>query len=1574
MNSMTRHRGSFFCLRYLSTTCPGLRLGTVGSKRQYLPPFANRFLTMTENTRTTASPPMLNKSRLVDQTSGGPSLHDAAAQFLQSALKKRFPEQNIDPDKAMLGSPIWRSHGGDLVSHGNHFESLTYALARLAYTKTTANYIEGEHFLTLTPHASDPIHLPVSMDAITSLLNEHAPSLFLAFEQRQLDYWNETVDQLPRWQTLSNTLQEALDVQSVTGWDADECRLGRLVSQYPDKALRPTTGSGLSNVRACLLDLDIGFEMAEGNSARHLMLPGALVLSATIGTRELIVMYTISNGYESFDSLEQLGIVLPQRIDIDLSGQSLKWRLYEPEENIFDAMVWALIGTQIDSIEALDPASRSPLARFTSLRDESTTINARDNARVEQLENAIPEWLLAGSLDDIQAYSGYLTNLGSLRGESDSDVFNVEDIPLIDTYAQQKMCDAILADKTDEDTADLRLNDIRIIVTHSFEAGGFTLPDPRTRSVETLGEFALQNVRPYSATVAYADGTAAPVWMTVTFLLRMANEINIGETYPQLIKRTLIDDPVQARRHKARYRHQWPLLLPLLALECKLKQQGGVDDQGYRQICQLMESIETNAPLAEWPVQIRPLAFMPHYRLGNTPDTVANMYIIAPRAGSRGPCLLYQPLLDHPLRQFPSEQNMLYAFYQPGELRDSILAWLPTSTLSFEYAQYVFSSGIPSPWTITELAFEPFIHLDLTASVNLTNTPLSGDILTTLFTRNSQAMAELADRQSTSNAERRWALLGDSGWAMFSVAANFLSGSAGTAVWVWQSITQIQQALDAHERGDTIVEWSSIGDVLLTLGILLTQRVATRRIRFSSPLNENASQKRPYMDELLTVPTVTQPPTVTHDATPLSAELPETHLSTLAPATLGRINAGARFLQQINRFQVPAPNLPDGAQANANHLHELMGKLYAKVGERWFQVSAETDEPVFIVDPNDPERSGLSVKFDEATDRWHWDLKLRLRGGGPTGRIEALRREKARKKDEAWAALHLFITQEAAGKARLDEALQHLENNDVSATESDAAITTYTTTANELASGYAQALENLEKWREAGGAGVFYQSQLMRFTIEQHRCLSSWLRMKMREYAKVVVPLISQSELATTLPRATQMEAAQKAIVISDEIIDRLDRLHTSLDRLMTNTGTARKIAGDLKKLLPSFSRYDLQANEIGLSTELCLHEVPDSDMSQVRQLIVQIFDSAADAGHTLRSTEAGALNVDQLTTLVDHLADSERRLQELSVTWPDHLEPVRFRRIQTLVAQLHKLAHDRLLKSLPEPEEVPIAAMARLEPAPSTSRAIGKVNKSRPGGGEAQKTPSTEKPEPEVPIIKAATRRPVQTAILDDKDIIDDAMSLFLELNGFIQRLRTDAQRPSRIPADMQDLFDQQATRLDQAANDVDAVLARRRADFPVGRLSTELRTGAARLRREGIQVYSAILMGRKPRETYLEWMNEHGQVAIVKDERGRIKTRQRKDYFQEYRILDKTHQNKALWVAHFHYDNLTDPDDQFTAAHLKFAEGYLQELPAKTRQELNTFDALDNALRRIGKPQVLDLFLKLEPQAPAGAENLKE
>ncbi|QAX82428.1 hypothetical protein C2E19_00610 [Pseudomonas sp. DTU12.3] len=1532
---------------------------------------------MSETTRTIIAPPLLKKSRLVEKTSGGPTLQEAAVEMLRKALKTTFAQLQVDPDDIMLMTPVWHQHGQKLLSHSSRFESLPHALARLAFTGETANYIEGEHFLTVAPDMEDPVHLPVGMDAISTMLNENAPALFLAFAQSQLDYWNATEKEIPRWQQLADTLKETLDVQSIKGWDTNECSLARHVSAFPDKASRATTHAGLSDVRASLIDLDLAFELAEANQTRHLMVAGALVLTAKLDSRELVTMYTIDEGFESFSSLAELGATLPERIDMELSGQTLKWRLYEPDGNIFDAMVRALVSCQIDSIDALDPMTRSPLVRFISPQEHSDRERKANEVHVALLDKAIPDWLITGSLDDIQTYSGYLTELGRLR-DADSDSFDVNEIALIADYAQQQMQDAIVAAKPAKETTQLLPDQVRITITHSFEAGGLTLPDPFSTRVQTLGEFALYNTRPYLAKVAYADATSTPDWLTLDLLLRLAGEVNIGENYPKLLKKNLIDDAQQARFYKDRYCQQLPLLLPLLALECKLKRQGDVDEQGYRQVRQLIKSIADDTDVADWPVQIRPLAFMPRFRLSSTPDTVANMYLISPAAGTDGPCLLYRPLLDQPLRQFPSAQNMLYALYQPGELRDSILAWLPTRALSFDYAQYVFSTGLPSPWTLTELAFEPFIHLDLTAAVSLADTPMSKDIYTTLFTSHSQALADLADRQSTSNAERRWAILADSGWAIFGVAANFLSGPAGTAVWVWQTIAQIQQALDANERSDTAAEWSSIGDVLLTLGILLGQRIAVRRLRLSSPLGENAALNHASSAEMpQPAPLLRKEPTITHDATPITTPLPDAHLSLLAPVALTRIDSQSAFLTTIDHMKVDKPSLSEGATPNADHLYASNGKLYAQVGERWFQVSAQADEPVFVLDPGDPAHPGLSIRFDTKAARWHWELRLRLRGGGPTGRIEALRRKKAKTKEETWKELHRFIKQEAGRKANLEEALKPLPEGDDQTPMSEDEITTYITKSDELATSYTQALATLEQWREAGGAGVFYQSQLMRMTVEQHRFLSGWLRMRLREYAKIVAPQLSTAEPAQTRSRQTQMEAGRKAIAVSDEMVERLGRLHASLDRLNHHSGETQKVAGDLKRLLPTFSRRDLHANEIGMSIELSLREAPESTLDPLRQLIVPIFEGAAEAGHALverrnraQPAETQAIAVVRLSALVDRLADAKRRLQDVFDSSAAQLQTERFLRVQQLVNEFHELARERLLKALPEPEEIPLAAMARLEPVPSSSRAVGRVNRARPQVIE----PRRAAPEPppvveQMPVVRAAARRVLPVAALGDEALVDNAMLMSAGLEAVIKRLRIDAQRPSRIPADMKDLFDQQATRFNQAAVSVDEIFARRSADFPIANLGAELRTAATRLRREGVNIYGSMLTGRKPRESYLQWLHEHNLVQIVKDERGRIRTKQRQDFFQEYRILDISRQNKTLWVAHFHYDKLADPDEQFTAAHLKFADSYLQNLPSKSRQELEHFDAVDNLLRRIVTPAVRDLFLHPQHAGPAVA-----
>lgn len=1515
---------------------------------------------MTESTvvvKPDDAPPLLKQSRLVGLTSEGPSLHQAAALLLQRELLERYPRLTIDPDKAVIATPLHDEQ--DTF----HFESLTHALIGQGLGKPPAAYVDGESFLTSTPRASHPVHLAIDMDELNALLNELAPFLFVAFQQRQLDFWNETSGTQPRWQALSDSFKAAVDVESATGWDADECALGRLVAAGPDKQLRTVTDADFKNVRACLLDID----RVDGAQTHHQVTAGAVVLTATHKDRELIVMYTIASGYESFSSVTQLGESLPERLGEDWN-KDLTWRLIEPEGSIFEAVVWALVASQLDAIATLDPASR-PAAESGSGQQRST-LGVQERQRFVQLDKAIPAWLQTGSISDLQHYSRYIDALGRLRDGAANDVFKDDDLALIKPYALEQMRKAIVADNP-SGAAQLPLDSLRITVTNSFESGGFTLPNPLDQTVETLAEFALQNSPPYEASLAFDDKREVPAWLTVDYLTAMAQQVNIGDSYPKLLKQTLIDDPVKAAHHKTRYTRELPLLLPLLALECKLRRRGNIDEHGYRYVCQLMEAITDKKPVAEHPVSIRPLAFIPRNRLSKKADTVTNMFIIGPRDSDQGPCLLYRPALDTPLQQFASLQNLMYALYQPGELRDSVLAWLDTEALGFEYAQYVFPTGIPSPWTITQLAFEPIIHLDLAGPIDLANTPLTGDILATLYEANIRALTELAERQSVSNSERRWALLADSGWALFSVASNFFSGAAGAAVWVWQSIGEIQQAIDAHEKGDKLVEWKSTGDVLLVLGIILAQHVAARRNHSSLPVFE----KPQSLAEEDATPTQPFKPSVRFNSEALTGDIPLGHLSSLVPGTLIPSDAGTRFTALIDSFEMAAPDLTEHSVSPVSHLYEVEGKTCAQVGARWFQVVATEGEPTYIVDPVDPARTGLAVKYDEAAGKWHWDLKLRLRGGGPTGRIAALRRTKEQNKDQAWAALQRFLAGEEQLQSEVTSALRALPTVPDETVFADKA-PLYLDKAKALGNGYTEALEQLQAWHQAGGGGVFYQSQLMRMTVEQHRCLVPWLKVNMRTYVQTVQKMMPGEATDAPLSRSVQMDLATKGKALSDDMVTVLQTLHRSLDALRHAGGTPGKIARELEILLPRSGRLDLLANEIGMSSELCLRERPEAEIGAARVAINTLTSIAANASHDLIpltkgtvSNEDKAGRIAQLTHLNDLYTHVDQLILELPGTYPGQFDQARLDHLRELVGEFHTLARDRLVAELPEAEEPPVPAPA--QPGTSTSHSKVKISKTRPRQTSGQQEQPVREPDSveEVPFIKLTSpRSTAPRAPLGDIDVIAAAMDLNLKIDDFNKSTAADAMRPGRIPADIQDMFDQQAAKLAKAADDVDIAIAAERAKGeeppPVGTLANELREGAARTRALGIAAYAGMLKKRKPREAYLQWLAKNDQVEVEKDPRGRIRTKGRKDYFQEYRILDKANDNKALWVAHFHYDNLKTPDDQLTVAHLKFADAYLLTLDAKTRQTMETFDAVDNVLRRLVDPAARDLFLK--PQVP--------
>jgi hypothetical protein len=1512
-------------------------------------------MTMTEPSENSETHALLEKSQIIHQTSRGPTVDEVAAEMLRQALKVLYPDRYIDPDQTMIGTPRWLLLDGELVAMPAQFESLTHALVRQFFSSSSANFLEGEHFLTFNPQASPVVHLDIDIEAIAKMLNDYSPLLFVAFGERQLGYWNSTRHQVPHWQELSAALRKTLDVQNVEGWDADQCLVARAISLHPDKQARQTHDPSLSAIQVCLIDID---SVDAQGQTRHLVMGGAAVVIGRYKLRDLVMMYTVEKGYESFASLTQLGASLPERVEMPPAGQNLQWQLFEPEGNFFDHMAWALIASQLDAIRLItheglavetdDGISSTPLVEHASDADKNVLTG---------LDDSIPDWLFGASAADLDQYSQSINALGMLYKQTDKKLFRI--LP-ITTYAQNRMREAINADKAS--AADMPLDSLQITITNSFESGGLTLPNPHDIHTESLGEYALQNSAPYLATLEFNPTHPVPDWLDVAYLTKMASKVDIGEGYPKLIKDKLIDDPVQAPLQKHFYISQMRALLPLIALECKIRRIGGFDELGYRYIREWLKP----TPAHLQPVVIRPLTFV---HSGSTDgDTVANMFIIAPRQPEAGPCLLYRPLLDQPLLQFPSPQNLLYALHQPGELRDSVLAWLPDSATRFKYAQYTFPVGLPSLWLGAHLLSEPWTSVDWAGPVELSSTELAGDVFPVLFKTHALAMAELADRQSQSDAERRWALLRDSGWAVFNSAANFLCGQAGAAVWVWQSISEIEEVLDAHKRGDAHAQWSTVADMLLNLGMILAHHAATRRQTGDRTSIRLEDERLPVAE---VTPSVTPAkPTVTQLTATLTGELPSSHYSSLEVNGSVPHRSNTALATYLNTLTVTAPDLTstdlETLLRDKATLYRLDTKTYAQVGERWFRVMENDDEQVQIVYPKTPSKTGPLLIHNQQ-GHWFVDTRLRLRGGaGGTSlqsQLKAQRKEKENQRKELRTALDTFKSQEATGNAALDKV--HKEMLAATGQAHEEATHNYLVQVEQLIGDYDDALKKLGQWRLKGGSDGYF-ADLQRMTTLLQKNLSLWFVLKRNAYSTLTGKLAKDNVIDSAASLQSHIKEVKQTLALSRDIIARLNLSQTSLETLDAIGSAGMTTAQRLRDLLPTFTQWDFKSNEIGLFHELCMREAATEP---AREAVGLLIIEAATASHrhaalnrTPESGETTTWRIDRLSRLIDVYIDADQRFADLPGEYPGMVEPTELARVSSLIGEFRQLAQEQLSALLPEGA----ASVAPVEPKPAVagpSRPVGKVTKSRPRDPAPAK-PSTSS-EPPLEEFLPARPKPSPVAHLDDIDIIADALTQSEDVQSFIDRTRRDAFRPNRIPADIQDLFDNQARRLEQAAINVDQALARIIATggtrLPVGDLSSELRDAAIRLRDQGINIRASLLKDRQPRQAYLQWLLDNNQVRVVRNAKGRIKTKKRQDYFQEYQVLDTTSRDRPLWLAHFHYDSPEAPPEQFTAAHLKIADEQFMQLTAERRQALTTLSPLDYVLRRIGDPS---LFLKLETQ----------
>ncbi len=713
-------------------------------------------------------------SALMTQLASGPAFREVAAGLLREQLLGRYPNLDIDPNIAMVGTPVWEIIEDKVVSRPARYQALTDILAVQAVLAVPALYIEGEHFLTQLPISDPPVHLPVSILDIAGMLNTLAPVMLRGYQQSQLDFWNQLDgDSGPRWQALSSVLRDYWNVQHVDGWTQEDCRMARRLYQLPDRLDRRANDP--YDTRAYLVDID---QVDASGRVEHLNDRLVSVLIGKQGGREVILVHSLLLGYRKYASLEQLGNDAALLVYTAAPQAKIQWRLLEPEGDFFDQLACTMINIQMVAIASMD---------FSDLRESGNPIalampptpQAQDNGHdLQWYQDALPDWLSNAAPADLNAYARHLKDLAALHSHNQSNGYQ-DGIEPIQQFALERLRVEMLKDHPEAEPR--TLDGLEIEIQSPVVWGAFAVPGQIETTLFSLPELALQNLiaLPLGVESLRQKTTQTlPDWLSVSYLKSLITRVDIGTTYPALIKRKLLDDPQESARRQQLYTQHLRIQLPLLALQHKIRHEAGIDERGYRFVRAALEVEPADRQVDGQAIVIRRLAFVPTRRLDATPDVVDNMFVIGPQAMNAGPCLLYRPLLDRPLTQYPSPANLLYAIQQSSSLRDSVLAWLPDNTRA-DYERYVFPGPLPSPWVAVDFLADPIKLLTLSGPLALGTASLDGDVPASLYKANADALVELADRQSVSNAEARWATFKRAGWLIFNAALPFLGRTGG---------------------------------------------------------------------------------------------------------------------------------------------------------------------------------------------------------------------------------------------------------------------------------------------------------------------------------------------------------------------------------------------------------------------------------------------------------------------------------------------------------------------------------------------------------------------------------------------------------------------------------------------------------------------------------------------------------------------------------------------------------------------------------------------------------------------------
>lgn len=561
-----------------------------------------------------------------------------------------------------------------------------------------------------------------------------------------------------------------------------------------------------------------------------------------------VLLYSVAGDIQVFDGLDEFGQAWATSMQTRFQFDSLTWRRNEPDGNVFEQQAGLILNQQLEDLATLKFQGQDEVTlgrRLEKLTDPAllfTQVPTAATATLQKVDEHLPPWLAQANDADRFAYHRHLQDMAQVMRQNQGQAFN-EGIENIYSFSRDALRKQMQTDHGDCDPDEVVLD---FAVAAGYPGGAGIIEHVRM----SLTELALKNLagKP-KGTLTLFSKMQRPFKLAQRRLSVGQYRADPARRYrhhvPAKIKDTLLSDTVDARRRETLFTRELKVKLPMQALEYKIRGQHGVTVTGYRYVKALMGEMPSDRVVDEQEIVLRPLALC--RKPGAAPDEVNNAFIIEPRDARVGPHLLYQPLYADALHEYPTRQALLDALAVPGALQDTVLAWLS------DKARPIYEhGGIKEPHIIRFLPGDEFSLPENPAPATLAvdegagewlQSQVNGQLLNHLFGSTARALVDLADRESVSNHESRWAVVMEGAWLLFNtLLLPLVQGPAMLAGWFLVLVSSLEQDLAGLDSDNPTTRELALIDLLLNTAMVLLHAAAPAN-RSQQPLSQPSAQE-----------------------------------------------------------------------------------------------------------------------------------------------------------------------------------------------------------------------------------------------------------------------------------------------------------------------------------------------------------------------------------------------------------------------------------------------------------------------------------------------------------------------------------------------------------------------------------------------------------------------------------------------------------------------------------------------------------------------------------------------------------